>query len=103
MVAGPLGNDQPGRAARVKARGACVVVPRRQLSAGRLHRAVMLVLEDPTYREAAQALQRTIQKIDGPGSAAEIVEQVLNLRSDRSGFQNARKDAVAGLTSKCGA
>ena len=81
LVAVPLANDQPGVAARVKARGACVVVPRHRLNAARLRKAVMLVLQDTRYREAAQVLQRTIQRMDGPGRAADLIEQVLKLRS----------------------
>jgi zeaxanthin glucosyltransferase len=81
LVAVPLANDQPGVAARLKARGACVVVPRYRLNAARLRKAVMLVLQDARYREAAQVLQRIIQRMDGPGRAAELIEQVLKLRS----------------------
>jgi UDP:flavonoid glycosyltransferase YjiC (YdhE family) len=81
LVAVPLANDQPGVAARVKARGACVVVPHRRLNAARLRKAIMLVLQEPRYREAAQVLQGTIQRIDGPGRAADLIEQVLKLRS----------------------
>jgi zeaxanthin glucosyltransferase len=81
LVAVPLGNDQPGVAARVKARGACVVVPRHRLNSATLRKAVMLVLQDVRYREAAQVLQRTIQRMDGPGRAADLIEQVLKLRS----------------------
>ncbi|MGA8744229.1 MAG: glycosyltransferase [Terracidiphilus sp.] len=81
LVAVPLANDQPGVAARVNARGACVVVPLHRLNAARLRKAVMLVLQDARYREAAQVLQRTIQRIDGPERAADLIEQVLKLRS----------------------
>ena len=81
LVAVPLANDQPGVAARVKARGACVVVPRYRLNATRLRKAVLLVLQDARYREAAQVLQKTIQRMDGPGRAADLIEQVLKLRS----------------------
>jgi zeaxanthin glucosyltransferase len=81
LVAVPLAHDQPGVAARVKARGACVVVPRLRLNAARLRKAVKLVLQDASYREAAQALQRTIQRVDGPDRAADLIEQVLKLRS----------------------
>ena len=81
MVAVPLAHDQPGVAARVKARGACVVVPQHRLSAARLRKAVMLVLHDGKYREAAQTLQKTIQSMDGPGRAADLIEQVLKLGS----------------------
>lgn len=80
MVAVPLGNDQPGMAARVKARGAGVVVPRRRLNAATLRKAVLLVLQEPRYREAAQVLQRAIRQSDGPERAADIIEDVLKLR-----------------------
>jgi zeaxanthin glucosyltransferase len=81
LVAVPLGNDQPGVAARLKARGACVVVSRHRLNPARLRKAVMLVLQDARYREAAQVLQRAIQQLDGPDRAADLIEQVLKLRS----------------------
>ena len=81
LVAIPLGNDQPGMAARVKARGAGVVVPAHLLNAARLRKAVVMVLQETSYREAAQALQRSLQQIDGPGRAADLIEQVLKLRS----------------------
>ncbi len=81
MVVVPLGNDQPGMAARVKARGAGVVVPRRRLSPPRLRNAVMKLLHDARYREAAQGLKRAIEPLDGPGRAAELIEEVLQLRS----------------------
>jgi zeaxanthin glucosyltransferase len=85
LVAVPVANDQPGMAARVKARGACVIVPLHRLNAARLRKAVMLVLQDARYRDAAQVLQRTIRGIDGPGRAADLIEQVLNLRSSLRG------------------
>ena len=81
LVAVPLAHDQPGVAARVKARGACVVVPLRKLNAARLRKAVTLVLQDSRYREAAQVLQKAIQQTNGPGRAADLIEQVLNLGS----------------------
>lgn len=83
LVAVPLANDQPGVAARVKARGACVVVPRYRLNAARLRKAVMMILQDAGYREAAQVLQRALQRIDGPSRAADLIERVLKLRSSQ--------------------
>jgi zeaxanthin glucosyltransferase len=81
LVFVPLGNDQPGVAARVKARGAGVVVSRRRLNRARLRKAVMLALHDARYRQAAQVLQRAILLLDGPGRAADLIEQALKLRS----------------------
>lgn len=79
MVAVPLGNDQPGVAARLKARGACVVVSRYRFSSARLRKAVLLVLRDARYREAAQLLQRRIQHSNAPDHAAAIIERKLKL------------------------
>jgi UDP:flavonoid glycosyltransferase YjiC (YdhE family) len=81
MVAVPLANDQPGMAARVRARGAGVVVPRRKLNPVRLRKAVQLVLTDPGYRQAARNLQNAFRQIDGPGRAADLIEQALQIRS----------------------
>ena len=81
LVALPLGNDQPGVAARLKARGACVVLSRHMLSSARLRKAIILVLGDAGYREAAERLQREITQLHGPDRAVDLIEQVLELRS----------------------
>jgi zeaxanthin glucosyltransferase len=90
LVAIPMANDQPGVAARLAARGAGVVVPRRMLSATRLRRAVRLVLEDPQYRARAQELGRALRLIDGPAMAAEIIERSLKLSCVSQATQSAR-------------
>jgi len=82
LVAIPLGNDQPGVAARVKARGAGLVVPRSKLTVKRLRRAVETVLREPSYREAASALKVAMGKVDGPSVAAAIIEQCLQLHGN---------------------
>jgi len=79
LIAIPLGNDQPGVAARVAARGVGVVVPRAKLNPPRLRRAVRSVLEDENYRARAGELGRKIRQIDGPAMAAEIIERSLAL------------------------
>jgi MGT family glycosyltransferase len=81
LVLVPLANDQPGIAARVRARGAGVVVPRRRLSPARLRKAVQHVLTHPGYREAARDLQNAFREIDGPERAADLIEQALEIRS----------------------
>ena len=77
LVAIPLGNDQPGVAARLKARRAGVAVSRHRLTAARLRQAIRLVLEDRQYRDSALELQQILRKLDGPALAADIIEQVL--------------------------
>jgi zeaxanthin glucosyltransferase len=81
LVCVPLGNDQPGVAARVAARGAGVVISRRKLSVPRLGRAVRAVLEEEKYALAARAIQAAIQQVNGLEEAANIIESALNLRS----------------------
>jgi len=77
LVCIPLGNDQPGVAARVAARGAGVVVSRRRLNAKRLRSAVHAVLNDGRYRRAARNTQASMRHMDGLQLAAEIVEDAL--------------------------
>ncbi|MBS1805260.1 MAG: glycosyltransferase [Acidobacteria bacterium] len=81
LVAIPLGNDQPGVAARVAAKGAGIVVPRGKINVARLRVAVQAVLDDPRYRTAAQTLQREIRSIDGLEKAANIIEKALGLEA----------------------
>ncbi len=81
MVCIPLGNDQPGVAARVKARGAGVVVPSRRVNAKRLRSAVRAVLENDSYRLAARKIQSAIAEVDGLDRAADIIEDVLKIRA----------------------
>ncbi len=79
LVCIPLGNDQPGVAARVAARGAGLVVPPLRLTAKRLRPALRAALEDESYRSAARKLQASIQQIDGLEQAANIVEDALKI------------------------
>jgi MGT family glycosyltransferase len=81
LVCIPLGNDQPGVAARVKAHGAGVVVPPRRVNAKRLRSAVRAVLENDSYRLAARKIQSAIAEVDGLDRAADIIEDVLKIGS----------------------
>lgn len=80
LVCIPLGNDQPGVAARVAAKGAGVVVPRARLNAVRLRAAVRRVLEDERLRESALGLKSAMGAVDGLARAADIIEHALALR-----------------------
>jgi MGT family glycosyltransferase len=80
LVAIPLGNDQPGVAARIAYRGAGIVISQRRLSVGALQTAVGTVLRDERYRTAAREIQTAMQQIDGPGAAADVIESVLCLK-----------------------
>jgi UDP:flavonoid glycosyltransferase YjiC (YdhE family) len=80
MVCIPLGNDQPGVAARVAARGAGLVLPRRRLNAKRLRASVRAVLEDGKYRQAAGVMQTLIRAVDGLEQAADLIEDALKIK-----------------------
>ncbi len=82
LVCIPMGNDQPGVAARVAARGAGVVVPRRKLNTKQLRAAVHAVLEDESYRRSARKVQASILQSDGLQRAADIVEDALKIRRE---------------------
>lgn len=81
LVCIPLGNDQPGVAARVKAHAAGVVLNPRRINAQRLRNAVRAVLQNDSYRLAARRIQTAIAEIDGLDRAADIIEDVLQIRS----------------------
>jgi zeaxanthin glucosyltransferase len=80
LVAVPLGNDQPGVAARVAARGAGIVIPRRKLNANRLRKAVQDVLDQQTYRAATRNIMLAMRQCDGRVRAADIIEDSLGIR-----------------------
>jgi UDP:flavonoid glycosyltransferase YjiC (YdhE family) len=80
LVAIPLGNDQPGVAARLAARGAGIVISPSRLSAKRLRSALQAVLHQPSYRSAAVAIRNATQAIDGKARAADIIEDTLGIR-----------------------
>lgn len=81
LVAIPLGNDQPGVAARIAHHRAGVVVPHGRLTAARLKKAVEEVLTRDTYRDSAGRIQRAIARSNGLDRAAEVVEDSLHLRA----------------------
>lgn len=81
MVAIPIANDQPGVAARIAHVGVGERVTLKQLSSGRLRRAIQQVLQQPSYRQNAQAFQQAIAATPGPLQAADIVEQALTSRT----------------------
>jgi MGT family glycosyltransferase len=81
LVALPQGNDQPGVAARIAARGAGIVIPRRKLNPARLREAIHQTLNHPTYRAAARKIQSEMQKIDALDRAADIIEDTLHIRT----------------------
>ena len=77
MVAIPLALDQPAIAARVARAGAAQVLPVMRLSAPRIRAAILTVLHDPAFRDAATAIQKKLRLIRGAEKAAEVIENAL--------------------------
>jgi zeaxanthin glucosyltransferase len=79
LVCIPLGNDQPGVAARVAARGVGLVVSPSRLKAKRLRSAIRAVLEVEKYRCAAREVQASMLRVNGLQRAADIIEDTLKI------------------------
>jgi zeaxanthin glucosyltransferase len=82
LVAIPVGNDQPGVAARIAYRNVGVVIPLQKLSVDRLRRAVASVLTDDKYRSAARGLQAAIRQADGVKTATDLIEEAFGFRRE---------------------
>jgi len=78
MVAIPLAHDQPAIAARLARSGIAEVLPVMRLSAKRARKAVIAVLYDPSYREAAVKIQTTLQSLHGLERAVDVIEGALD-------------------------
>jgi zeaxanthin glucosyltransferase len=77
MVAIPIASEQPGIAMRIAHLGAGTVVPLAEVSAARLGTAIQTVLNQPSYREAAQSAAREIATLRPTTAAVRVIEQVL--------------------------
>jgi zeaxanthin glucosyltransferase len=80
MVAIPIGNDQPGVAARLEAKGAAIVLARRSLTPSKVEKAVRSVLENDRYARVVASLRESIGHIDGAAMAARLIEEKLSLK-----------------------
>jgi zeaxanthin glucosyltransferase len=81
MVAIPIGNDQPGVAARLAAKGAAIVLKRRSLTPAKVENAVRTILENDRYAQSVSTLRDSIGQIDGAALAAQLIEEKLSLKS----------------------
>ena len=77
MVAVPVTNEQPGIAARVAWTGAGEALSLAEATAEAMRAAISRVLRDPSYREAAGRIRRSIEAGGGAPRAAELFEQSL--------------------------
>jgi MGT family glycosyltransferase len=82
MIAIPITHDQPTLAARLSWLHVAEVIPERRLSAKALRSAVLRVLNDSSYGDAAREIQDKIHAGRGLERAVEMIERRLNSRSD---------------------
>jgi MGT family glycosyltransferase len=75
LVLAPLSADQPVHARRCAALGVGRVVDGQALNPPETRAATRAVLEDPSYREAAQRIQREIAALPDIRAAADIAER----------------------------
>lgn len=69
----PVTNDQPGVGVRVEHAGAGRAIPVARATAPRVREAVRAVLEEPPYRERAEAMRSHIAEADGLNRAADVI------------------------------
>lgn len=77
MIAIPKTFDQPAVAARIAWLGVGIVLQPDTLSAEKIHAALLTVLSDTGYRDAARGMQAGIRSARGLERAADLIEQAL--------------------------
>lgn len=74
MVAIPIGDDQPGIAARVAWLGAGEFISLKRFNGDRLKTVIQKVLTNDSYRQNARRIQTAISKVNGVKRTADIIE-----------------------------
>lgn len=85
MIAIPKTLDQPAIAARLARFGAAIVLRPGKLSAQEIRSALAKILQDPSYRNAARALQARIQSARGLEKAVNLIEDAMEDHMRASG------------------
>jgi zeaxanthin glucosyltransferase len=83
MIAIPITHDQPALAARLAWLGIAEVIPEKRLSAKRLRLALVKLLNNASYRDAAREVQAKIRSARGLEHAAEVIEEALEQSARR--------------------
>ena len=108
MIAIPLAYDQPAIASRLARLHVARVLPVMRLSSRRIRAAVVEVLNNPKYREAALKMQAELQSLRGDERAASVIETSLEqylsgapsgiaLRSTETKFNHSKGSARVAL------
>lgn len=78
MIVIPLAYDQPALAARLARLNIAEILPVMRLSPQRIRTAILKLLDDVSYRNAAATMQKRISSLNGVERAAEFIEQALD-------------------------
>jgi UDP-glucoronosyl and UDP-glucosyl transferase len=73
----PMGADQPWNAARCEELGVAVVLDAMQATPADVRKAVSTVLDDPSYRAAAERVRDEIRALPGPEHAVRLLERLV--------------------------
>jgi hypothetical protein len=73
----PMGADQPWNAARCEELGVAVVLDAMHATPAGVHEAVSTVLDDPSYRAAAERVRDEIRALPGPEHAVRLLERLV--------------------------
>lgn len=76
LVVIPISADQPESAARVKASGAGIRMRPGQANAKRLRESIDAILNDTSYRQAAQRIQASYAACDGPTTCSQLIARL---------------------------
>jgi zeaxanthin glucosyltransferase len=77
MVAMPVAEDQPGVSARIDRSAVGIVEPFETITVARLRDAMVSVLTQPQYRDAARRVQSALVQINGTEQAVDLIERLV--------------------------
>jgi UDP:flavonoid glycosyltransferase YjiC (YdhE family) len=73
----PMGADQPWNAARCEQLGVALVLDALRATPAEVREAVSTVLDDPSYRAAAERVRDEIRALPGPEHAVRLLERLV--------------------------
>jgi zeaxanthin glucosyltransferase len=77
MIAIPVGEDQPGVAARIARASVGIVLPIEDLTVDGLVSAIRQLLDEDNYRTSAVQVQQQLHGIEGANEAVDLIEKVV--------------------------
>ena len=77
LIVIPLAYDQPAIAKRLAKLQVAAVLPVQRISVLRIRRALVKILHEPQYRDAAETVQQRLRLVEGPSRAVDIITKEL--------------------------